>query len=131
MGDKLSVLRAIANVLRSGGRHAFFVLSFSDGLSQADLAEILDEGREHYDAGPGYRVLMEQAGFEEVQVGDATDTYLSTLEALGREWNIHAPAVRELVGEEEFNETTSRWQDTAEIVRRGLIKRYVVSGVKP
>lgn len=125
------MLRAIANVLRSGGRNAFFVISFADGLSQTSLAEILNERREHYDAGPGYRLLMEQAGFEEVQLGDVTDAFLVTLEARAREWNRHAPALTQLIGEEEFHERNSRRHDTAEIVRRGLIKRYIVSGVKP
>ncbi len=125
------MLRAIADVLRSGGRNAFFVISFADGLSQANLDKIMNEHRQHYDAGPGYRLLMEQAGLEEVQLGDVTDAYLVTLEARAREWNRHAPALTQLIGEEEFHERTSRRLDTAEIVRRGLIKRYFVSGVKP
>ena len=125
------MLRAVEAALKPNGRHVFYAITLTAGISDEERARAIRLGNEHVDAGPGHAVLMEQAGFDQVEVTDVSDGYLVTMERWTRAWQDDSVALSELVGDEEYQARMERQAVDIAAVKEGLLKRYLVSGVKP
>jgi cyclopropane fatty-acyl-phospholipid synthase-like methyltransferase len=89
------------------------------------------DGNEHVESRVPYDVLMDEAGFIDVELTDVSDQYAKTLTEWKREWEADADAFIELVGEQEFiRRIRNRNLDIANTAD-GLLQRYQVYGVKP
>lgn len=125
------MLRAVEAALKPNGRHVFYAITLTGGISAEEKARAIRLGNEHVDAGPGYAALMEQAGFDQVEVTEVSEGYLVTLERWTRAWHDDSIALSELVGDEEYQAGMERREVDIAAVEEGLLKRYLVSGVKP
>ena len=125
------MLRATHRVLKRGGRLAFTVLAFRDGITDDEIARTGTLAPELFDAGPGYPTLLEQAGFADVAVDDVTPVYRETVAAWIRAWRDEGEGIEELVGTEEYEERRDRMNVALAAIDEGLRKRYLVTGVKP
>jgi SAM-dependent methyltransferase len=128
--DKLSVLRACLRVLRPSGVLCFAVIAHADGLIGDEAAEALAAGPDYADSGPGYERLMATAAFQDVDVSDATDAYLVTLEAWVREWDAEATKLARVVGADEFAERQAKRRRAIRAVRAGLLRRYIITATR-
>ena len=124
------MLRAISSVLKPGGRQLFYAITLATGLSDQARKRAIRQGNEHVGAEPGYRILMKQAGFEDIEVMDVTDDYLSTMEAWSTAWGVDSDALTQLLGETEYNRRIELREVDIAAVRSGLLMRYLISGVK-
>ena len=125
------MLRASLRVLKRGGRLAFLVLAFRDGITDEEIARTGTLSPEMFDAGPGYPALMQQAGFGEVEVTDVTPAYRQTLSGWIRAWRDEAEGIEELVGADEYEDRRERMDMALAAIDEGLRKRYLVTGVRP
>ena len=125
------MLRAVEAALKPNGRHVFYAVTLTAGISDEERDRAIRLGNEHVDAGPGYAVLMGQAGFDQVEVTEVSDGYLVTMERWTRAWQDDSVALSELVGDEEYQARMERQAVDIAAVEEGLLKRYLVSGVKP
>jgi hypothetical protein len=67
------------------------------------------------------------AGFTSVDVVDVTDDYLSTLTALMREWDTRSDDLIPIVGEKAFAEQRENRFRAREAIKRGLLRRSLIS----
>lgn len=101
----------------------------AEGLDAEQKERAFEVG--HVDAEPGYTSLLDQAGFESAKVRDVTSTYLGTLSSWYDAWNDEAVALKALIGSEDFGERQSRRSRSLRSVRDGLVRRYLVTGLRP
>ena len=123
------MLRACVRVLRPGGVTAFYVIAPSPGLSAEELAFVTEAGPTDGDAGPGYGVLLDEAGFVDVEVTDITPEYRSTLQSWIEAYDDEADELRPLIGHEEFAEREARRIAARGAIDDGLLRRYFVRAV--
>ena len=126
------MLRATRQVLKPGAPDCFFVMSNARPLTDVDRDQLaLRDGNEHVVAPEPYDVLMEKAGFDQIDVTDVTAQYAETLEDWKREWIAGEEALTELVGAEDYaRRLRNRDLDIANVAD-GLLARYRVFGVNP
>ena len=125
-------MRATHSVLKPGAANCFYVITKVENLSAAEGERLARrDGNEHVESRVPYDVLMEEAGFIDVELTDVTSQYAKTLIEWKREWEGDADAFIELVGEQEFvREINNRNLDIVNTAD-GLLQRYQVYGVKP
>jgi cyclopropane fatty-acyl-phospholipid synthase-like methyltransferase len=125
------VLRAIDRVLRPGGRLAFAVITFADGITAEEKLWAGGVSPENIDAGPGYPELLAEAGFVDIDVTDVTEQYGATIDAWVAAWDDEAAGIGRLMTAEEFADRQSRLRRSSQAVRRGLRRRYLISATSP
>jgi len=125
------VLRAVAGVLKSGGRHIFYVIDLKAGITDQERTRAIRDGNDYVDAGSGYEVLMDKAGFVDIDLVDMSENYLTTLEGWVQTWKDDSASLIELFGADEYNDRMRKRQVDITAVREGLLKRHLVSGTKP
>ena len=123
-------MRATRSVLKSGAANCFYVITTADDLTNTDRERLAQrDGNEHVESLVPYHMLMEEAGFVDVELADVTSQYLKTLKGWKGEWEAAADAFTELFGEEEFaRRLRNRNLDIASTAD-GLLHRYRVYGV--
>jgi len=123
-------MRATRSVLKSGAANCFYVITTADDLTNTDRERLAQrDGNEHVESLVPYDMLMEEAGFVDVELADVTSQYLKTLKGWKGEWEADADAFTELFGEEEFaRRLRNRNLDIASTAD-GLLRRYRVYGV--
>ena len=125
------MLRATHEVLKPGAPNVFYVIAVTEGLTDDQLARIATrDGNEYVGAESGYDEMMRQAGFGDVEQTELTADYLDTLVAWKCHWEADSPAFIELIGEEDYAIRMGRRSSDIRNVEDGLLKRYLVSGVK-
>lgn len=75
--------------------------------------------------------LMQSAGFEDVDVADVTVEFLDTARSWQREYNRHAEAVMQIIGEKEWEERQSDRAGLRRGIEEGLLQRVLVTGRRP
>lgn len=125
------MLRACNRVLKPGGLLSFLAIALAEGLSDDQTTAAVDAGPDHVVSEPGYSALMEDAGFEAVELVDVTVDYLATIEDWIHEWNAESDAIERLVGIDEFNQRQTRRRSPLQAGRQGLLIRYLISGRRP
>ena len=125
-------MRATRSVLKPGAANCFYVITTVEDLTDADRTRLAErDGNEHVESQVAYDVLMDEAGFVDIQLTDVTSQYAKTLREWKSEWEADAEAFIELFGKKEFaRRIHNRNLDIANTAD-GLLRRYWVQGVKP
>jgi hypothetical protein len=124
------VLRACRKILRPGGRTAFLTITVSPGLSKSAHRIAVRLGPRAIASTRPIDVLMNAAGFIDVEVVDLTESFLDVARAWQREFINHEPELRAIMG----HEWDERVRDRADMIRgvkEGLLGRLLVTGGVP
>ena len=124
------MLRASHRVLKSGGTTTFAVIALGDDLTGKRLEEAIAAGPPHVATDRAYPDLMRVAGFEDVEIADVTPEYLETLTAWWREWETESVELNRIVGADDFRERQANRMRAIRAAQNGLLRRYLVSGVR-
>lgn len=124
------MLRASHRVLKPGGTTAFAVIAVGDDLTGEQLEEAIAAGPPHVATDRAYPDLMRVAGFEDVETAEVTPEYLETLTAWRDEWETESVELRRIVGADDFNERQANRMRAIRAIEDGLLRRYLVSGVR-
>jgi len=125
-------MRATHSVLKSGAANCFYVITTANDLTDADRDRLAQrDGNEHVESRVPYDMLMEKAGFVDIELTEATSQYLKTQRGWKREWEADADAFTELFGEKEFARGIHNRNLDIASTSDGLLRRYRVYGVKP
>ena len=125
------MLRACRRVLKSGAPLAFFVVAPAAGLSPCEIERAVEAGPAHVEAGPGYAVLLRQAGFADVEIVDVTDEYALTLSASIRAREVEVTQLGDLIGMDVFAEGQAGRRRELAAIHDGLLQRHLVSTARP
>jgi SAM-dependent methyltransferase len=125
------VLRACRRVLKPGGTISFAVIAIADGLPEDEFDRAVEAGPPNVDAGPGYRDLLAAAGFEGIELTEASDEFLATSAAWVREWDAESLELERLVGIEDFAERQASRRQSIAATKEGLLRRHLISAVRP
>lgn len=125
------MLRASYRVLQQGGVICFTVIAVADGLTAEEMRRAIEAGPPEVESGPGYPALMSAAGFRDIEDLDVSDDYMATAEAWLRSWEADAPAIRTLVGPNDFAERQDNLRRAIEATRAGLLLRDLIRAAKP
>ena len=118
-------------VLKSGAPLAFFVVAPAAGLSPCEIERTVEAGPAHVEAGPGYAVLLRQAGFADVGIVDVTDEYALTLSASIRAREVEVTQLGDLIGMDVFAEGQAGRRRELAAIHDGLLQRHLVSAARP
>lgn len=121
----------MVRVLKPGGIASFLTITYPPTLAASELVRAVELGSEEGVAGPGYEVLMNNAGFIDIEVVDVTAQYLDTLEAFTMAWIDEADGIAGLMGQEDFDERMQRRRNSIIAVNEGLHVRHWVTGRVP
>jgi len=125
------VLRACRRVLKKDAPLAFYVVAVADGLSARQIERGIESGPPHADAGPGYGILLREAGFSNIEFVDVTDEYADTLTKSILVRESEANHLIDLIGEDMFTESQARRRSELDAVHSGILRRHLVSAVRP
>jgi hypothetical protein len=124
------VLRASHRVLKPGGTTVFAVIAVGDDLNADQRDEAIAAGPPHVASDQAYPDLMRAVGFEHVETADVTTEYLETLTAWWREWETESVDLRRVVGDDEYTERQANRMRAIRAVQDGLLRRYLITGVR-
>lgn len=126
------MLRECARVIKPGCKIGFLTIAPPPKQSAADRQYLVDEdiGPTFLDAGPGYRVLMSDAGFRDIRIVDCTPAYAETLSAWIDAREAEREALVNLIGEEPYLNRRSSNLKTLRALREGLICRVLVTAIR-
>ncbi|HET7483092.1 MAG TPA: hypothetical protein VFK89_09550 [Actinomycetota bacterium] len=125
------MLRACRRLLRSGGSIAYTTIVAAAGLDDARRREAIRLGPPAVEATAPDDVLMERAGFVEIDVTDVTPSFLDTARAWSSEFSRHESGVKEVLGEPEWEERQGSRARIITGIRDGLLRRVLVSARVP
>lgn len=120
------MLRECHRVLKPRGVLAGYVIHTPPGLTPAQEQEAVDLGPSAVGAERSPVDLATMAGFEEVRTKDVTDTFLATLDRLLSARLSYECQLRELKGDEIFEEDQADSEGKRRGVLSGLLKRSFI-----
>jgi len=125
------VLRASRSLLRPGGRTAFFTIHPTPGLDPRLRRRAHHDGPVAVASHLPNRVLLERAGFVDVEETDVTAEF----ERVGRAWieegDRHRDALVELLGADEVETRRQERCVQLQAVEDGLLQRSLLVATKP
>lgn len=124
------MLRASHRVLKPGATTVFAVIAVGHDLNPDQREEAIAAGPPNVDTDLAYPDLMRTTGFEHVETTDVTREYLETLTAWWDEWETESVELRRIVGNDDFNERQANRMRTIRAIEDGLLRRYLISGVR-
>jgi len=113
------VLRECHRVLKPDGVLAGYIIHTPSGLTPAQEQEAVEVGPSAVGVERSPADLATAAGFREVRVKDVTDTFLATLNRLLSARLSCEARIRELEGDEVFEEVRARTRESAGEFFRG------------
>ena len=120
------MLRECHRVLKPDGVLAGYIIHTPPGLTPAQEEEAVEVGPSAVGAERSPADLATAAGFREVGVKDVTDTFLATLDRLLSARLSYEARIRELEGDEVFEEDQGENEGKRRGVLSGLLKRTLV-----
>jgi cyclopropane fatty-acyl-phospholipid synthase-like methyltransferase len=121
------VLRACRKLLRGGGGTAFFTIVIAPSLSKADHRVAVRLGPRATRSTRPVDVLMDAAGFVDIEVIDFTDDFLDVARAWEQEFTANEDALRPIFGDE-WEERQDDRRSMIGGIERGLLRRILVTG---
>jgi cyclopropane fatty-acyl-phospholipid synthase-like methyltransferase len=131
LGPKLAVLRACAQLLRSGGRLAFTTIHVAPGLDATRHRRAVRAGPWHVATRRAYAELVVQGGFVDVTEVDVTDDYARTQRAWLEAYEAHADELRTLTSDEDFALGQAERRRTRTAIEDGLLRRSLLAATAP
>ncbi|MCA1693790.1 MAG: hypothetical protein LC749_03165 [Actinobacteria bacterium] len=122
-------MRACRRLLRQNGAIAYATIVTSSGLDRKHHREALRLGPPAVEARAPDDVLMQKAGFVDVQITDVTSEFLDTARSWRGEFSRHESAVKAVVGEAEWEERQASRAGIIKGIEDGLLRRTLVSGL--
>ena len=110
---------------------AFLTISITPGLSKKEHRRAARIGPRSVASTRPVDELMVSAGFEDVKVDDVTSDFLATARAWLDGYTRHEERLRDLIGEEMFDDLDKNRRDLISGIEGGLLRRWFASGVKP
>jgi len=110
---------------------SFLVIAVAGGLSVEETDRALELGPQHIAAGDGYRSLLEAASFDGIDIVDVTEEYLLTKAAWIQGQDAESVELEHLFGVDEFIQKQSREREALAAIGDGLMRRYLISAVRP
>ena len=118
-------------MLRPGGRTAFITIILSPKLSKAQHRRGAWLGPRSVTSTRPIDVLMEAAGFANIETVDLTADFVTTARGWVRAAEREEEELRRAVGDEAFDEEQSDRKDIVTGVEEGLLRRVLVAGRRP
>jgi hypothetical protein len=125
------VLRACAELLKPGGRLAFYTIYIPAGLPPDVYERAKQAGPRAAGTPEDHQSMLRSAGFGAVREIDATVQYLATLRALFASRQRHARALRREAGAEELDRRLKETRDAAAAIEAGLLHRSLFVAQRP
>lgn len=123
LAPKRGVLNECRRVIRRGGTMVFTVISIAPGLCEADYARAVEAGPPYLEAECEYPDLLAQTGWKIIDQIDVSAAYGSTGRRHIREVQARADAIRDLIGEAEFEDMLVRRHRNVKAVEEGIVRR--------
>ncbi len=120
------MLRECHRVLKPDGVLAGYIIHTPPGLTPAQEQEALDLGPSAVGADGSPADMATEAGFREVGVEDVTDTFLATLDRVISARLSYEARLRELEGDQVFEDEQSEGEGKRRGVLSGLLKRSLI-----
>lgn len=120
---KSSVLRACRQVIRTGGRMVFSVISIAPGLSSEDYRLAVDAGPPFVESAIDYPTMLRQTGWTIMDCVDLTVEYGQAHRRLLRELATHADELRAQLGATQFSERIALKRATLQAIEGRLLRR--------
>jgi hypothetical protein len=124
------VLRALANLLRPGGRIAFTTIHVAPDLSPAEKRHAHRAGPRAVASRAPQAQLLERAGFEDVEELDVTDAFLATQ----RDWIAararHRDELAALDAPGAFDQRQADHRVQLAATEAGVLRRSMLSAVR-
>ena len=131
LGPKLAVLRECRALLRPGGRMAFTTIYVPDGLSRSEHRRAVRAGPPHVTTRRPYGALVRQAGFRDVDEIDVSVEYARTQRAWLEQSEVHADALRRVVGDAGFDLTQVSRRYALAAITAGRLRRSLFVATAP
>jgi hypothetical protein len=123
------VLRAFRQLLRPGGRTAFYTIHPTPGLTPAQRRRAHRDGPVAVACHLSQRELLARAGFVDVKAIDCTAEFAVTARAWIDLSDDHRDALAELIGADELAERQRERRTQLRAIEDGLLRRSLMSGV--
>lgn len=124
------MLRATLRVLKPGGRVGFRTILASPGIGKREW-ELAADLSPHAGAGPGYLVMLRDAGFARVETVDVTRDFVATVNAWLEAWDDHETDIVSIMGREDYEERMLRRRNVLRATQLGVLQRQLVTGQRP
>lgn len=115
-------------MLRPNGRMAYLTIVVTPGLSKTDHRNAVRLGPRAVDSSAPEATLMKRAGFRDVEVTDVTHDYLEVARAWQTQFFRHGEELKQILGEQEWEERQSDRQGMIRGIEEGLLQRLLVTG---
>jgi cyclopropane fatty-acyl-phospholipid synthase-like methyltransferase len=125
------VLRAIAQLLRPGGRLAFATIFVPADLAPADQRRAIQAGPRAVAARGEHSAMLKRAGFVDIDETDITADFLRTAHAWLEHAERLADELRASIGAALFDERQNERRDFIAAIRDGLLRRSVFYARRP
>ena len=120
------MLRECHRVLKPHGVLAGYIIHTPPGLTPAQEQEAVDLGPSAVGAERSPADMATEAGFREVGVEDVTDTFLATLDRVITARLSYEARLRELEGDQVFEDEQGENEGKRRGVLSGLLKRSLI-----
>lgn len=125
------MLRASAQLLKPGGRTAFFTIHLTPGLSADDIERAAAAAPPAVVENLAPDRLLVDAGLTDVEAVDVTADFREIQNAWYQQWQRHAAHLRKLLGDEVFDDRQEERERTLGAIDDGLIRRTLCSATRP
>lgn len=125
------MLRACRDLLKPGGRLAFYTIYIPAGLPPDVYEQAKEAGPRAAETPQDHETMLRSAGFGEVSEIDVTVQYLATQRALLVSRQRHERALRREAGAEEFERRVRDNQHAAAAIEAGLLHRSLFLATRP
>ncbi len=125
------MLRASRNLLRPGGRTAFFTIHPTPGLDAKLRRRAHRDGPVAVASHLPNRVLLEHAGFVEIDEIDFTADFAAVAAAWIDQWDRHHDALADLLGADEVEQRQRARRIQLRAVEDGVLRRSLLVGRRP
>lgn len=124
------MLRACRQVLRPGGRLAFLTIQPTPGLESSRRRRAHHLGPSAVALPTSYQSLLRTAGFSDIAATDLTAEYASTQRRWIAATERNATAIREMVGDDAYEERSESRHQTLQAIGDGLLSRFMYTAVR-
>ena len=122
---KREVLEECRRVIVNNGQMAFSVIDIAPDLSGPERAEAIDAGPEFVQSETSYPDMLAEAGWRVVRCDDVTPGLARTYEGMIHADQEHEQELREVAGDDYFEDEVISMKKKLSAVQRGLLRRYL------
>ena len=118
------MLRACGQALRPGGRIAVLTIQPTPGLPAGQRRKANRSGPPEVALRTSYPSLLQTAGFGDISETDVTAEYRSTMRRWLDATELHAAMIRQVIGDDTYEERAAQRQRDLRSIDDGLLSRF-------